>query len=67
MTGLNDEKMLQVSMDGTNVNKSFLAMLNKEHQNNESSKLIEIGTCTLYAINRALQTGVKAADWKLKK
>ena len=28
MTGLNDEKMLQVSMNGPNVNKTFLFMLN---------------------------------------
>ena len=30
MTGLNDEKMLQVSMDGPNINKAFLTMLIEE-------------------------------------
>ena len=32
MTGLNDEKTLQVSMDGPNENKDLLSMLNEEHQ-----------------------------------
>ena len=42
MTGLNDEKMLQVSMDWPNVNKAFLSMVNEERQTNESSMLIGI-------------------------
>ena len=67
MTGLNDEKMLQVSMDGPNINKAFLSMLNEEHQTNESSTFIDIGTCGLHTINRSLQTGAKATDWNLKK
>ena len=67
MTGLNDEKMLQVSMDGPNANKAFLSMLNEERQTNESSTLIDIGTCGLHTINRSLQMSAKATDWNLKK
>ena len=67
MTGLNDEKMLQVSMDGPNVNKAFLSVLNEKHQTNESSMFIDIGTCGVHTINRSLQTGAKATDWNLKK
>ncbi|XP_047128992.1 uncharacterized protein LOC124809196 [Hydra vulgaris] len=67
MTGLNAEKMLQVSMDGPNVNKLFLEMLNKERHNNELSTLIDIGTCGLHTINGSLLTGAKATDWNLKK
>ena len=53
-------------MDGPNVNKAFLPMLNEEHQANESSTLINICTCGLHTINRSLQTGAKATDWNLK-
>ncbi|XP_047143255.1 uncharacterized protein LOC124817348 [Hydra vulgaris] len=67
MTGLNAEKMFQVSMDGPNVNKLFLEMLNKERHNNELSTLIDIGTCGLHTINGSLQTGAKATDWSLRK
>ena len=67
MTGLNDEKMLQVSIDWPNVNKAFLSMVNEERQTNESSMLIDIGTCGLHTINGSLQTGAKATDWNLKK
>ena len=42
-------------------------MLNKECQTNESSTLINIGTCDLHTIKRSLQMGAKATDWNLKK
>ena len=67
MTGLNDEKMLQVSMDGPNANKAFLSMLKEERQTNDSSTLIDIGTCGLHTINGSLQMSAKATDWNLKK
>ena len=34
-------------------------MLNEEHQTNESSTPIDIGTCGLYTISRSLQMGAK--------
>ena len=62
MTDLNHEKMLQVSMDGPNVNKVFLSMLSKERQTNESSMFINISTFGLHTINGSFQTGGKATD-----
>ena len=49
MTGLNDEKMLQVSMDGPNVNKAFLSMLNEERQtkNQVCSSTLALVVCIL--------------------
>ena len=61
------KKMLQVSIDGPNVNKAFLSMLKEERQTNESSTLINVGTCGLHSINASLQTSAKATDGKLKK
>ena len=60
MTDLNDEKMVEVSMDGPNVNKAFLSILKEERQTNESSTLIDSGTCGLHTVNGSLQTGVKS-------
>ena len=54
-------------MNGPNAKKAFLSMLNEEFKNNESSTLINIGTCGLHSINRSLQMGAKATDWNLKK
>ena len=62
MTGLSDEKILQVSMDEPNVNKAFFSMLNEERQTNESSTLIDIGSCGLHTINGPSQMGAKATD-----
>ena len=42
-------------MDGPNVNKLFLTMLNEERQTNELSTLIDIGNCGLHTINGSLQ------------
>ena len=49
MAGLNDEKMLQVSMDGPNVNKAFLSMLDEERQtkNQVSSSTLGLVVCIL--------------------
>ena len=60
MTDLNDEKMVEVSMDGPNVNKAFLSILKEERQTNESSTLIDSGTCGLHTVNGSLQMGVKS-------
>ena len=54
-------------MDASNVNEAFLSMLNEEHQANESSTLIDIGTFGLHTINGSLKIGAKATDWNLKK
>ena len=42
-------------------------MLKEEHETNESSTPIDIGTCGLHTISRSLQTGAKATDWNLNK
>ena len=67
MTGLDQEKLLQVSMDGPSVNNSFLLMLNKERKEEELSDLISIGTCGLHTLHNSFKHGENATEWKLKK
>ena len=60
-------KLLQISMDGPNINLNFLNDIAKDHVANEQHKLIFIGTCGLHVMHGAFKTGAKSTDWKMKK
>lgn len=60
-------KLLHVSMDGPNVNLSFLNKL-EEHISNEypdGKQLIKMGTCGLHIVHGSLKTGLKSVDWDI--
>ena len=67
ITDRDQEKLLQVSMDGPNMNNSFLLMLNKEWKEEELSDLVSIGTCGLHTLHNSFKYGENATEWKLKK
>ena len=54
---LDENKLLQVSSDGPNVNPAFLDLLNEHRSDNELSHLINIGTCGLHTINNSMKHG----------
>ena len=54
-------KILQVSLDGRNVNLLFLKNLNEQRQEEELDPLIDIGTCGLHIIHGSLKAGAKAS------
>ena len=58
--------LLQVSMDGPNVNWSFLEQLTSNHHDEYNTTMLFLGSCGLHVINGALQTGHKAASWKVQ-
>ncbi|GBN32939.1 hypothetical protein AVEN_43414-1 [Araneus ventricosus] len=60
-------KILHMSMDGPNVNLSFLNRL-EEHISNEypdGKHLIKMGTCGLHVIHGAMKSGLKSVDWDI--
>ncbi|KAK5648365.1 hypothetical protein RI129_003257 [Pyrocoelia pectoralis] len=57
------DKLLQVSMDGPNVNWLFYDNLKKQEKTTVS-EMIELGSCGLHILHGALQTGHKIAKWK---
>ena len=65
--GIEEDKMLQVSMDGPNVNMSFLSNLNAKRSECELSKLISIGSCSLHTMYCSFKHGTSALGWKLNK
>ena len=66
MNGLDKEKLLQVSMDGPNVNSKFLSNLNEERRDQELSQLVSIETCGIRTVHNAFKNGENANGWKLK-
>ena len=58
--------IIQVSMDGPNVNWSFLKMFNAYLQTNCDEKtLINLGSCGLHVVHGSLKTGHSAAKWSV--
>lgn len=64
---LQRKNLLQVSMDGPNVNLSFLRKLEveMETENPDGKKLLNLGVCGLHVINGAVKTGLMTVNWEL--
>ncbi|KAH7934732.1 hypothetical protein HPB51_028902 [Rhipicephalus microplus] len=56
-------KILQVFMDGPNVNFKFLRSLKAELRQSDESHILDIGSCGLYAINGAYKAGHVHLAW----
>uniref|UniRef100_L7LUU9 Uncharacterized protein n=1 Tax=Rhipicephalus pulchellus TaxID=72859 RepID=L7LUU9_RHIPC len=54
-------KILQVSMDGPNVNFKLLRSLKEELHESEESRILDIGSCSLHVINGAYKAGHMAS------
>lgn len=52
-------------MDGANVNWSFYDKLGERRKDEQLNKLIGTGSCSLYSVHGALQTGVQAVGWEV--
>jgi hypothetical protein len=65
---LNLKKMLQVSMDGSNVNLKYISELKKflkNAENPDDPQLLGIGTCSLHVVHGAYKTAHNACGWKV--
>lgn len=61
---LKQAKILQVSMDGPNVNMKFLRSLKEELKElDESHNILDIGSCGLHVMNGAYKAGLAATGW----
>lgn len=64
--GLTLTKLIQVSMDGPNVNWKFLDQLKTDICHGDSDRqLLDIGSCGLHVVHGAFQNGHKASGWKV--
>ncbi len=59
------KSLIQLSMDGPNVNIRVYNELNEEIKNNHKIHLLNIGMCSLHKCNNAYRTGVVASAWNI--
>ena len=58
------KNMVQISMDGPNVNWSFYSKVEKSRLDFDVH-LIDIGSCGLHIVHGAFQKGVEETEWKV--
>ena len=63
---LDQDKMIQISMDGPKVNESFYKKIVELRSSEDRKPLLDLGTCNLHIIHGAFKTGATATGWKLK-
>ena len=61
------EKLLEISMDGPNVNWDVLKRHSQYREEKELAQLVIIGSCGLHVVNGAFRTGVMETDWDIHK
>lgn len=61
------QNILQVSLDGPNVNLSFLKKLENHLQilNPDGKSILDIGICSLHTVNGAIKTAINKCEWNL--
>nr|CAD7460359.1 unnamed protein product [Timema tahoe] len=66
LSGLDVHKIIQLSMDGPNVNMKLLQMLKIElAEDPHGPQMLDIGSCGLHVVNVAFKTGIKKTSWTL--
>ena len=59
------EKMIELSMDGPNINWKVFDLLKSHRREAEWSPLMNMRSCSLHIVHGAFQTGNKATDWQI--
>ena len=67
LQSLDKAKLIQVSMDGPNVNWVFFEELRNFRDENDMNKLLPTGSCGLHSIHMTFKTGENSTDWGVKK
>ena len=64
---MNKSKIIQLGMDGPNVNQLVLTKMQAQREEEELSLLEDIGSCGLHVISSAFQTGMQCTGWDIDK
>ena len=56
--GLNLDHLLQLGMDGSNLNKTFARTLAKEPDESNSTQFLDLGTCSLQPVHTVFREGL---------
>ena len=67
LNDLCENKLVQASVIGPNVNLKLVEKMNEEQNSNEFHPLISIGSYGLHMIHGAFCAGAEATEWSIKK
>ena len=63
---LDMKKLLQISMDGPNVNWKLLDTIAEDRSSNEQYPiLLNVGSCSLHVVHGAFRNGIKQTNWEI--
>ncbi|XP_063216687.1 uncharacterized protein LOC134527710 isoform X1 [Bacillus rossius redtenbacheri] len=65
LDGLSLNKVIQLSMDGPNVNAKVARLLKELRSEPGSPQLLDIGTCGLHTVHNAFKTGIRMTGWEI--
>ena len=65
--GLEQNKWIQLLMDSQALNRELFKTINKERDNQQFSKLVNIGSCNLHVLHMAFQKEVETTGYKFKR
>ena len=58
------KNLIQVSMDGPNLNWKMLGLIVEDRNSNETyPDLLDVGSCSLHGVHGAYRTGIKQTGW----
>ena len=67
LTNLSEKQLLQISMDGPNVNWGVLGLTLEERFKQEFPDIINIGSCGLHNVHRAFDSDMEVSELSLGK
>ena len=59
--------MIQLCMDGPNINWKVFDLLQSHRKEAEWSPLLNLGSCSFHIVRGAFQTGNKVTHWEIDK
>ena len=62
---LNPSSLVQISIDGCNVNMKFYHNLFQERKSEELPDLLNIGSCSLHFVHGSFEKGTEESGWNL--
>ncbi|KAK6972356.1 Protein FAM135B, partial [Biomphalaria glabrata] len=65
--GLDKGQIIQLSMDGPNVNWKFHTDFNQQIKNDSNVSLLNVGSCGLHKVHGAMKAAMDSSDWNLDK
>lgn len=66
LEGVNMKNMVQVSMDGPNVNFAFLRELKSDlKESGQESEIIDFGSCGIHTVHNAFKSALMSTGWDL--